>query len=401
MVRDISDYKQAEKEKQKLQLQLKQVQKMEAICTLAGGIAHDFNNILTAIIGYVELAIFKRKEKSEGTDYLDGIFKAASRAKDLVQQILAFSRQTEQVLKPVSVKLATREALKLLRASLPSSIEIKQNLQSNSLVMGDPTQLHQIMMNLFTNAAHAMQKTGGTIDVEITDIELDEPTARSMNLKPKNYLKVIVRDAGCGMPPKIKDRTFDPFFTTKELGAGTGMGLSVVHGIVESFDGKILVDSEPGQGTRFQIFLPVVERTEDAEMIVEEDLPRGSERILVVDDEPDVVIVGKETLETLGYRVTATTNPVEAMELLLTRPREFDLLITDMTMPKMTGDTLAREVLSSRPGFPVILCTGFSAQMTEKRANKLGIKGFLMKPILRSEIAKLIRNVLDENQDLA
>ncbi|WP_319522666.1 ATP-binding protein [uncultured Desulfosarcina sp.] len=401
LVRDISDYKQAEKEKQKLQLQLKQVQKMEAIGTLAGGIAHDFNNILTAIIGYVELAIFKRKEKSEGTDYLDGIFKAASRAKDLVQQILAFSRQTEQVLKPVSVKLATREALKLLRASLPSSIEIKQNLQSNSLVMGDPTQLHQIMMNLFTNAAHAMQKTGGTIDVEITDIELDEPTARSMNLKPKNYFKVIVRDTGCGMPPKIMDRIFDPFFTTKALGAGTGMGLSVVHGIVESFDGKILVDSEPGQGTRFQIFLPVVERTEDAEMIVEEDLPRGSERILVVDDEPDVVIVGKETLETLGYRVTATTNPVEAMELLLTRPREFDLLITDMTMPKMTGDTLAREVLSYRPGFPVILCTGFSAQMTEKRANKLGIKGFLMKPILRSEIAKLIRNVLDENQDLA
>jgi CheY-like chemotaxis protein len=179
------------------------------------------------------------------------------------------------------------------------------------------------------------------------------------------------------------------------------MGLSVVHGIVESFDGKIQVDSEPGQGTRFQIFLPVVERNEESELFVEEDLPRGSERILVVDDEPDVVIVGKETLETLGYVVTATTNPAEALELLLTRPREFDLLLTDMTMPKMTGDTLAREVLSSLPGFPIILCTGFSAEITEKRAKSLGIKGFLMKPILRSEIAKLIRNVLDENQDSA
>ena len=400
LMRDVSDYKAAEKEKHQLQLKLQQVQKMEAIGTLAGGIAHDFNNILSAIIGYVELSILEMNEKGQDVAYLNEIYRAANRAKDLVKQILAFSRQGKQVLEPVSVKLVAKEALNLLRASLPSSIEIEQHLDSDSLVMGDPTQIHQILMNLCTNAAHAIPETGGTMDVEIRDIELNKAiTARSLNLKPGIYLKLSISDTGCGISPENMDRIFDPFFTTKGLGVGTGMGLSVVHGIVESIGGRVQVRSEPGKGSTFDVFLPVANRGPELERAVPPVLPRGTERILFVDDEPVLIKVGKAILKTLGYSVTGTTNPEEALELLRAQPLTFDILITDLTMPKMTGDVLARKVAAFRPGFPMILCTGFSPTMTEKRAKEIGIKGFLLKPLIRSEIAKLIRKVLDENNN--
>ncbi len=398
VVRDVSEYKEAEREKHQLQRQLQQAQKMEAIGTLAGGIAHDFNNILAAIIGYVELAIFKMDTKGMEAKYMDGILKAANRAKNLVQQILAFSRQTKQTLKPVSVTLATKEALNLLRASLPSSIEIRQQFKSDSLVMGDTTQIHQILMNLCTNAAHAIPETGGTIDVEIVDVELDEASSPDfMNMKPGNYLLLTVSDTGSGIPQEIMERIFDPFFTTKAIGEGTGMGLSVIHGIVESFGGKVKVHSEPGKGTRFQVILPVVSKSVEPEQTVMESLPKGTERILFVDDEPALIDIGKKILETLGYTVTATTQPAKAVEFFQNNPDEFDLLITDMTMPKKAGDTLAREIFSFRPDLPVILCTGFSAGITEEKARAIGIKAIFKKPISWTDIARLIRNVLDEN----
>jgi PAS domain S-box-containing protein len=395
--RDISVKIHAEENRKELEKQLRQAQKLEAIGTLAGGIAHDFNNILSSIIGYAELSRMEMHEKSKESKYLDGIFKAANRAKNLTQQILTFSRQTEQVYKSVSVKLVAKEVLELLRASLPSSIEIRQNFISDSMVMGDPTQIHQILMNLCTNAGHSMLDKGGTLEVEIADVELDAAfTARSINLKPGAYVKVTVNDNGYGIPPGMLDRVFDPFFTTKDQGEGTGMGLAVVHGIVENYGGMIQAYSEQRQGSSFQVFLPKVDWAPEAAKVVEKELPLGAERVLFVDDEPDLVVIGEVILASLGYEVTSMTDPTEALELLRARPSRFDLLITDLTMPKMTGDTLAREILSIRPGFPVILCTGFSHRITEEKARALQIKGFLMKPILRSEMATLVRKVLDE-----
>ncbi len=394
--RDISERKKAEEDKKELESRLRQAMKMEAIGTLAGGIAHDFNNILGAIMGYTELGMMEAPKGSRLEIYLSEVLNATGRAKDLVRQILTFSRQTEQQLRPTQIGLIVKEALKLLRATLPSTIDIRQDVTSTGLVMADPTQIHQVMMNLCTNASHAMEEKGGVLEVGLLDLELDSDFAgRNPDMNPGPYLQLTVSDTGCGMPPEMLRRIFDPFFSTKEKGKGTGLGLSVVHGIVKGHGGTVLAYSEPGKGTSIKVYLPAIERRVAVEAREEKIIPMGTERILFVDDEPVLVDVGRHILETLGYRVTAKNSSREAWELFRSQPDGFDVVITDQTMPNMTGDELAREIIALRPDVPVIICTGFSAKVNEEKAREMGIRAFVMKPLVMREMAETIRKVLD------
>jgi len=384
------------KELCEIQMKLQQAHKMEAIGTLAGGIAHDFNNILSAIIGYSELAIEKSKGHAIQED-LQEVLIAGKRATDLVKQILTFSRQGGKVEnKPVQVNLIVKEALKLLRSSLPTTIEIHANIQSDSLVMADPTQIHQVLMNLCTNAAHAM-RGGGTLEVGLADVSLDSAfTSEHPEIEPGLFIRLTISDTGNGMTSDVLDRIFDPFFTTKESGEGTGMGLAVVHGIVKSHGGAITVYSEPEKGSTFNIFFPVIKRRVQEETKGEEILPTGAEHILFVDDELALVSIGKNILEPLGYQVESRTSSIEALELFKAMPGKFDLVITDMTMPNLRGDQLAKELMEVRPDIPVILCTGFSSEINEEKARTIGIRAFVFKPFLKHDMAKTVRKVLDE-----
>jgi len=396
VVVDITEQKSAEEERGKLESKLQQAQKMEAIGTLAGGIAHDFNNILSAIIGFTELALSETEKDTPLYNNLQQVFVAGGRAKDLVNQILTFSRQADQERKPVRVNLISKEAIKFLRASLPTTVEIREHIRSDSLVMADPTKIHQILMNLCTNAEHAMREKGGVLGVKLVDVELDTDfTADHPELKPGAYLELSISDTGHGIPSHTLDRIFDPFFTTKEKGEGTGMGLSVVHGIVGSYGGAILASSRPGKGSTFTVYLPVVERLSEPLVRDEEIIPTGRESILFVDDEPPIVDIGKQILESLGYDVTTRISSLEALELFKAEPDRFDLVITDLTMPNMAGDILAKELMRIRPGIPVILCTGYSVRINQQQAIALGIRAFVSKPMLIKEIAGVIRKVLD------
>ena len=391
-LRDISHQK-------KLETQLKQAQKMEAIGTLAGGIAHDFNNILSSVIGYTELALDNEKRGSFQYQNLQEVLSAGHRAKDLVKQILTFSRQVDQKQKPIQVKPLVKEALRMLRASIPSTVEIEQHVQSDALVMGDPTQIHQILMNLCTNAAHAMEDNGGLLTVSLLDAELDSDViSHHPDLKPGPYIKLTVTDTGLGISPDVMEKIFDPFFTTKEKGKGTGLGLSVVHGIVRSHGGGIYVYSEPGKGSIFEVCLPVIESRFKPEEKADRPIPTGTERILFIDDEPVITNLGKQVLESLGYDVVARNSSIEALELFKEKRDRFDLVITDMTMPHMTGEKLAEKLMQIRPDIPVILCTGFSFMIDEQKALNMGIRAFISKPMLKQEIAETIRQVLDETQ---
>jgi len=396
VVHDLTTIRRAQEEKKQLEAQLQQTQRMEAIGTLAGGIAHDFNNILSAIIGFTEISIGELERGSWLFNNLQKVLDAGDRAKDLVSQILAFSRQSDYKPKPVHVKLITNEALRLLRATLPTTIEIHQRLESNSAVMADPTQIHQIIMNLCTNAGSAMQEKGGKLDVSLIDVDLDsEFVDQYPDMNPGPYIELAVSDTGHGISPEIMERIFDPFFTTKEKGEGTGMGLSVVHGIINSFGGTITVDSEPRKGTTFNLYIPAIESETVLEPESPVPLPVGTERILFVDDEEFQVDLGEQMLKSLGYKVVTRTSSLEALELFRTKPNDFDLVITDITMPNMTGDKLAGELLRIRSDIPIILCTGFSAMIDEGKAKAMGIRAFIFKPILKREIAEAIRKVLD------
>ncbi|MCJ7539343.1 MAG: PAS domain S-box protein, partial [Desulfobacterales bacterium] len=312
-----------------LEAQLQHAQRMDAIGTLAGGVAHDFNNILSSVIGFTELALDDAEKGTLQYENLQEVLTAGSRAKDLVHQILTFSRQSDQEQKPVNVQLIAKEALKMLRASIPSTIEIKQNIQSQALVMGDSTQIHQVLMNLCTNAAHAMNDKGGVLTVDLVDIELDlEFISDYPELKPGAYINLTVTDTGYGMAPDVLDRIFDPFFTTKKKDKGTGMGLSVVHGIVHSHGGGIYAFSEPGKGSTFRVFLPVLKRRLESEERIERPIPTGTERILFVDDELSIVNIGKQTLEPLGYDVVTRTSSIEALEFFKTQPDRIHIVIT-------------------------------------------------------------------------
>lgn len=382
----------------KLEGELRQAQKMEAIGTLAGGIAHDFNNILAAIVGYTEMAHSRTPPESPVRRNLEQVLKASHRATDLVKQILAFSRQREQERRPLQIGSIVKEALKLLRSSLPTTIEIRYSLtgdREQGAVFADPTQIHQVLMNLCTNAAHAMRATGGLLNVTVAEIVIPAaPAAHPLDLQPGPYVRLTVSDTGHGMEAAVMERIFEPYFTTKEVGEGTGLGLAVVQGIVKSHGGAITVQSEPGRGTTFEVLLPRIELELTQRMEAAELLPTGSERILFVDDEEVMVELGKDMLEPLGYRVTGRTNSFDALETFRKQPDAFDLVITDMTMPGLTGRELARELMAVRPEIPVILCTGFSELIDEQQAQTAGIRAFVMKPYVIAGMARTIRQVL-------
>ncbi len=384
-------------ERQNLQFQLQQAQKMEAIGTLAGGIAHDFNNILSAILGYTELVLSSIEKGTTIEENLQQVYAAGMRAKDLVKQILVFARQSEEELRPIQLDTITKEVIKFIRSSVPTTIQIKQNIESNSVIMGNATQVHQILMNLCTNAAYAMEDKGGMLEVSLKDVKTDYSSVTSKSgLKPGEYLEIKVSDTGPGISADIIESIFDPYFTTKAPGEGTGMGLALVHGIVESYGGKITVHSTLGNGTAFTIYLPTIKKLKKIIPDELEILPVGTEHILFVDDELPIARIGSQILELLGYAVTTRTSSVEALALFRSKPKEFDLVITDMTMPNMTGDNLATELIKIRFDIPVILCTGFSKRISDKTASKIGIKAFAYKPIVKSELAKTVRKVLDE-----
>lgn len=393
LVQDITARKRADEEKERLESQLVQAQKMEAIGALAGGIAHDFNNILAAIIGYIELSLHSEDETAE---YLRQGLNAANRAKDLVKQILVFSRQAHEERRPVSVEMVVKEVMKFLRASVPSTINLSCRLHGKpGAVLANSVELHQILINLCTNSVHAIGARPGAVEIEAQGVAIT-PAERSAfpDLDPGRYIRLSVKDDGQGIPREIQDRIFDPYFTTKEKGVGTGLGLAVVHGIVKKCNGVIRVESELGKGSCFHIYLPQVEMLAP-DPGQKPDLPRGrSERVLLVDDEKMLVDVGERILKRLGYEVSSRTSPIEALELFKAKPRYFDLVITDQTMPGMTGEALAKELLQIRPGIPVMICTGYSHIIDPVKAREKGVTALIMKPILINELAVAIRDAL-------
>lgn len=386
-------------ERKRLGARLRQAQKMESIGTLAGGIAHDFNNALYSIIGYTDLTMDDVPEGSLARSNLKEILIAAHRAKNMVQQILTFSRQTEPEKKPVEVQSVVKEAIALLRTSIPTIIEIRQHIDSNcNPVMADPTQIQQVVMNLATNAYHAMREKGGVLSIDVIKekIIMDD-SASYLDFHPGTYLKLSVSDTGHGMDKAIMQKIFDPFFTTKPVGEGTGMGLSIIHGIVKNHGGNIKVYSEPGKGTVFNVYFPMIEaKPVESKILSTRPVQKGSEFILFVDDEETIVRMVRRTLERLGYQVATRTGSVDALEAFRANPDKYDLVITDMNMPNMTGIELAPRLLEIRADIPIILCTGFSDIANEKTAKAMGIREFVMKPVVREEIARTIRKVLDE-----
>ncbi|WP_419657605.1 ATP-binding protein [Desulfosarcina variabilis] len=392
--------RQAEQENLDLQLQLQQAQKMEAVGTLAGGIAHDFNNILGAIMGYTEISLLQTPEDNDVRKNLDKILKASQRAKELVNQILAFSRQRPLDVQVFRLKPLVKEVLALLRASLPRTIDIRQEISAELYAIeADPTQIHQVLMNLCTNAAHAMEENGGRLTVTLGNVMLEkERSPKLWDLSPGQFVRLSVEDTGHGIPPDIVERIFEPYFTTKKLGKGTGMGLAVTHGIIKSCGGTITVESQVGEGTRFDIYLPGYEKEEGETLQTIKTLPRGSEHILFIDDEENLVDVMKGLLQRLGYRVAATTEPLDALDLFRSAPDTFDLVITDAAMPRMTGDRLAKEFLAIRQDIPIIICTGYSERVNPHNIESLGIRRLLMKPLAIRNLAVAIREVMDQSE---
>jgi signal transduction histidine kinase/CheY-like chemotaxis protein len=394
---DITGRKQAEEMRLRLEEDLRQGQRMESIGTLAGGIAHDFNNILSSIIGFTELSLDGATKGTPLENNLQEVYTAGMRARDLVKQILAFARQSDEERKPIQVDTIAKEVLKLIRSTIPTTIEIRENIESHSVIMGNPSQVHQLFMNLCTNAAQAMEDDGGTLEVGLTDAEHNDPSPLPQSgFKSGNYLKATVSDTGPGISADIIDSIFEPYFSTKGVGEGTGMGLALVHGIVESYGGKITVDSKLGKGTVFSIYLPIAKISEDHRPYEKEKPPSGTESILFVDDELPIANMGSQLLERLGYRVTVRTSSVEALELFRSKPDDFDLVITDMTMPNMSGDQLGVELMKMRSDIPVILCTGYSNKISEEIAKEIGIKAFAYKPIVKADLAETVRKVLNE-----
>ncbi len=385
-------------EKRELEARLRHAQKMEAIGTLAGGIAHDFNNILTPIIGYSEISLMMVDKDDDIAQNLQEIKKAANRAKDLVQQILVLSRHKEKITSPLQIQLIVKEVIKLIRSTIPANIEIQQQIDPESkLVMADSTKIHQVVMNLATNAFHAMEDGNGVLTITLKNVIYGEDSA-APHVVPGCYVELTVSDTGCGIEPAIVERIFEPYFTTKDIGKGTGLGLAVIKGIVDSYNGYIEVSSERGEGTTVQVCLPAIEEKAVSEREAQGPLIGGSERILLVDDEEAIVGLYKETLGRLGYKVTAFCNSEEMFETFQASPDSFDLVITDQSMPHLSGSELAKKILKIRPDIPIILCTGFSSIVSEPQAREIGIDQFIMKPINQKELALAIREGLDKGK---
>ncbi|MCX5904507.1 MAG: PAS domain S-box protein [Proteobacteria bacterium] len=388
--RDITETSQMEE-------QLRQSQKMESIGTLAGGIAHDFNNILAAIMGNTEMALQMFPEYSTAHKHLEQVLKSSERARNLVKQILAFSRKAEEDREPLEIKRAVTEAIRMLRSTLPATIEIRENITSDAWIMGSVIQMHQVLLNLCTNAFHAMRERGGVLGIDLSDVNIDAGNINVSNdMMSGDYVKLSVIDNGTGIAPEIMNRIYDPFFTTKEVGEGTGMGLSVVYGIIKSHGGDISMESEPGKGTTFHILLPRIEKKAAEKEHVEQTVPRGTEQILLVDDEAIIVEVGQKMLEMLGYRVTGVKGSIEALEIFKKGPDAFDLVITDYTMPKMDGYELAQKMMAVRPGMPIIMNTGYNETISQEKALAAGISEFLLKPLNLKKLGEVVRRVLDK-----
>jgi PAS domain S-box-containing protein len=394
-VLDITERKRIEEEKRALQGQLQQAQKMEAIGTLAGGIAHDFNNILSAILGYAELGREDCPPGSLAARDLDQVIKAADRAKELVRQILAFSRQAKSERIALHPTAIVKETVKLLHSTLPATITIRQEVDPRcGMILADPTEFHQVLMNLCTNAYHAMEEQGGTLTIRLEHSWLSEGQQDYLGVRPGEVLHLEVSDSGRGISPEVGAKIFDPYFTTKATGKGTGMGLAIVHGIVVAMGGAIGYQSRPGEGTTFTVTLPAEKSTAPLVDRPVEIVPVGRERVLFVDDEPMLAEMGQAMLERLGYTVTSRTSSLEALATFSNQPDAFDLVITDQTMPGMTGVDLARRMLQIRPQLPIILCTGYSTQISAEKAQQYGIRGFALKPLTRKDIATMVRKVL-------
>jgi PAS domain S-box-containing protein len=397
---DLSDQIRAELDKERLEAQLRQAQKMEALGTLAGGIAHDFNNILSAVLGYSELGIQDIDDPSHPLyQKLKAINHAGCRARDLVEQILSFSRMQEQLQAPVKVSPILKEVIKLLQSSLPANIQVKAAIRADRPVMGDPTQIHQVIMNLCTNAFHAMQAGGGILEVRLEQVAVDGSDEIALpDLPPGNYLRLCVSDTGSGISPAIVDRIFEPYFSTKDKSKGTGLGLAVVHGIVKRHGGAITVDSRMDEGTCFTVLLPIcsdASADDGSHAIV---LPRGSEHVLLVDDEKDLVDIGSEMLERLGYRVTGVIGSAAGLEAFRKDPFRFDLVVTDFNMPGLSGDQIAREMLSIRREMPIIVCTGFSEIFDQQQATAIGIRQVLLKPLTMESLAYAVHDALSPTE---
>jgi len=389
--------KEAEEAKRTLEQRLNQAHHLQSIGTLAGGIAHDFNNLLGGIIGYTDLAIRKTDKDSPLQKYLGQVLTASRRATDLVKQILTFSRSdSEEKKEPVQLSLIVKEALKLLRSTLPETIEVISRIEAKEcFILANPTRFHQVIMNLCTNAAHAMRDQGGIMEVKLIEEVIEDPVYKG--IKPGPHLRLTVSDTGCGIKPEHLDKIFDPFFTTKKPGEGTGMGLAVVHGIVEGHHGHISVFSKEGQGTTFSILVPIVVDVIHKQKREEQDIPRGDERILLVEDDIYLVEAEKKMLEELGYTVTALSSGVEAFEIFQKLPDRFDIIIADYAMPKMTGLQLIRKIRSLNSHIPVIICTGYSKVIQQQKIGSLEIGEIIMKPIELGYIANSIRRLLEKD----
>ncbi len=394
---DINKQKLAEESQNNLEKRLVQAQKMEAIGTLAGGIAHDFNNLLGLIIGYTEMSKKTAPSGGKFQKNINKVLTAADRAKELVKQILAFSRQSEVKRIPMQIEPSIKEGLKMLRSSIPSTISIIKDIKPmQAVIMADPTQIHQILINLCTNAHYAMETKGGTLSVSIkqTSIETVEQ-ADNLKVYPGKFIELIVADTGCGITKENAEKIFDPYFTTKPVNEGTGMGLSIIFGIMSSYGGAITVESEPGKGSTFHLYFPIVEeKTAQSELREIKNLHSGNERILLVDDEEMLAELGMEMLEDLGYKVTIQLDSVKALKVFNENPDNFDLVITDQTMPELTGSELAKKILQIRPDIPVILCTGYSNLIDEETAKELGIRAFLQKPLTQEVLADTVKELL-------
>jgi two-component system, cell cycle sensor histidine kinase and response regulator CckA len=395
--KDISERKEAEKQRLKMEAQIRESQRIESLGTLAGGIAHDFNNILSAILGYAQLAQLECQVDSNLRKYVSEIFKAGNRAKELVQQILLFSRQGHSKKGPMDMSRVVDEALKLIKATLPANIAIMENISHNlAPVFANEIQIHQIVMNLCTNAHHAIKTTDGMLDVSLKAISLLEQDAQNNpGLKPGSYIRLSIGDNGCGIPPDIINRIFEPYYTTKPTGEGTGLGLSTVHGIVKDHGGCIKVYSEAGVGTAFHVFLPAADTATETVVQHADQLPTGNECILLVDDEKALIDLGRDLLERLGYQVETRTSSIDAIEAFRSNFQKYNLVISDMTMPKMTGDEIALLMKAIRPDIPIILCSGFSDRINAQTMKSIGISAVLMKPVLYADLAHTIRQVLD------
>jgi PAS domain S-box-containing protein len=402
VIHDLSELKQEEEKRLMLERQLRQTQKMEAIGTMAGGIAHDFNNILTVIFGKLELTGMMLPEGSKAAGYIADALTAARRAKAMTKQILAFCRKTEYARKACHISTVVAEAYKMIASLTPSDIEVRLGIKAESaIILCDPTQIHQVMMNLCSNAHHALRDRGGVIEILLEEVRVDSQEKIMIPaLKSGDYVRLTVRDNGPGMEKSIIDRVFDPFFTTKPSGEGTGMGLSIVHGILQAHGGAVSVESEPGKGAAFHCYFPLVAQTEELieSVMLQKTIQGGTEKILFVDDENDILSTYSQLLKNLGYRVTTRSGSREALELFNENPDMFDLVITDDTMPEMSGRAMASEMLKIRYDIPIIMITG--RETDDKAISGIGIKVLIRKPFSQNKIGSAIRKILDKNREI-